>query len=43
MGRTRSPVTNSLMTGDHSVYPNIAIQGMANLHREKLGLELLHR
>ena len=43
MGRTRSPVTNYFMTGDHSVHPNITVQGMADLHRENLGIELLHR
>eukprot|EP00586_Coscinodiscus_wailesii_P011461 CAMPEP_0172505404 /NCGR_PEP_ID=MMETSP1066-20121228/186186_1 /TAXON_ID=671091 /ORGANISM="Coscinodiscus wailesii, Strain CCMP2513" /LENGTH=329 /DNA_ID=CAMNT_0013282001 /DNA_START=69 /DNA_END=1058 /DNA_ORIENTATION=+ len=42
MGRTRSPVTNSIMTG-RNVFPNLAVQGIARAHRERLGTELLHR
>jgi len=42
MGRTRSPVTNSFMS-EQSIFSNLAIQGMAQQHTEKLGLELLKR
>ena len=40
--RVRSPVTNSIMSGK-KVYPNLAVQGISQAHREKLGLELLER
>lgn len=42
MGRTRSPVTNSIMSGK-KVFPNLAVHGMAQAHRDKLGMELLER
>jgi len=42
MGRTRSPVTNSFLTSTtDALLPNLAVGSMANVHREKLGKELL--
>mmetsp|Transcript_45561 Transcript_45561/g.53348 ORF Transcript_45561/g.53348 Transcript_45561/m.53348 type:complete len:344 (-) Transcript_45561:300-1331(-) len=42
MGRSRSPVTNSLME-KKALFPNLACQTMAQAHREKLGVELVKR
>ena len=41
-GQTRSPTTNALLAG-RAVVPNLAVQGMATAHRERLGRELLKR
>ena len=47
LGRTRSPVTNALLSGaangDFSVRPNLAVLGLAHRHKEKRGLELLQK
>lgn len=44
MGRNRSPVTNSLLedTSVERLVNNLAVSGMANMHREKLGRVLLN-
>lgn len=43
MGRTRSPVTNSLLsnTSIEGLVVNLAVGSMARMHREKLGRRLL--
>lgn len=43
MGRDRSPVTNALLmnTNVENLVPNLAVAGMANAHRERLGRELV--
>lgn len=43
MGRTRSPVTNSLLenTSTEGLVTNLAVASMAVAHRERLGKELI--
>lgn len=44
MGNARSPVTNSLLenTNPNMLVTNLVVGSMANLHREKLGNELMN-
>jgi hypothetical protein len=44
MGNARSPVTNSLLenTNPNALVTNLVVGSMANLHREKLGNELMN-
>jgi len=43
MGRTRSPVTNALLenTSTDNLVTNLAVTSLANLHRQRLGKQLI--
>ena len=43
MGRTRSPVTNALLenASTDNLVTNLAVTSLANLHRQKLGKQLI--